>query len=221
VGGTGLYLEALTAGLDFGAAPPDPARRAERSALAATPAGQEQLRSELVGRDPAAGERVDLRNSRRLIRALELLDANGGSLATARGRGPGIPVHLLGLDLPREEHERRIRQRATAMFRERGLVEEVRAAKAAGISDAVLRASGIGYTEALLVVSAQLDEAGAIEQIVRRTLRYAKAQRTWWRRRPVEWLDPRGLDVGALAGRLAETTGRSGNKRLHTDPNPC
>jgi tRNA dimethylallyltransferase len=70
-----------------------------------------------------------------------------------------------------------------------GLIEEAEAALARGVPAAALEASGIGYREALAVLAGTLTETGAAEAIARRTRRYAKAQRTWFRRDPrITWL---------------------------------
>src|SRR4029077_20928440 len=75
VGGTGLYVNSLLEGFDFGSAPPDPARRRELSTTAESPEGLLALVAELGRRDPEAAARIDLRNPRRVIRALEIRDA--------------------------------------------------------------------------------------------------------------------------------------------------
>jgi tRNA dimethylallyltransferase len=89
-----------------------------------------------------------------------------------------------------------------------GLLEETAAALACGVSPEALDASGIGYREALAVLDARLSEAGAVAEIVRRTARYAKAQRTWFRADPgVVWLRrERGDDLDELVTRAVALT---------------
>lgn len=188
VGGTGLYVTALVGGWDFGGVPPDPVRRAEREVLAATPQGLEALAAEVRARDPSAV--VDLRNPRRVVRALELLDAHGGPLAAARGAAPTEAAVIVGLDLPDEEHRRRLEDRARRLFVEGRLLEEVDSALARGVSRDALERAGIGYREALAVRDGQLSVEDAVRAYVQRSRRYVRAQRTWFRRDPrIRWLE--------------------------------
>ena len=188
VGGTGLYVTAVINGYDFGGAPPDSLVRLERTRIAATVAGREQLAAELVRRDPAAARDVDTRNPRRVIRALEIVDAKG-RLGDARGLDPR-PAVLIGLDAPRELHDVWVAERCEDMFRSGAILEETSAALAAQATQAALRRCGIGYDEALAVLDGTLELDAAIATATRRTLRYAKAQRTYFRRdRRITWLD--------------------------------
>src|SRR4029077_11778163 len=110
----------------------------------------DRLAAELTDRDPTGAGGVDLRNPRRVVRALELVDARG-SLAAARGRGPGRPAVLVGLDAPRQLHDRLIAERAERLLGTPALVDEVDSALARGISRDALDSAGIGYREALAV----------------------------------------------------------------------
>jgi tRNA dimethylallyltransferase len=189
-GGTGLYVTALLDGLDLAHVPPDPQRREQRNAIAATPDGLQTLAAELRARDPQAAQTVDLRNPRRVVRALEILDAHGAPLHTARGRTqPAIPATLIGLDAPRDIHDALIARRARTMVETGALLEEVHSALGRGIARGALESAGIGYREALAVLDGQVTQEQAADQIAQRTRRYAKAQRTWFRRdRRIRWL---------------------------------
>lgn len=188
VGGTGLYVTALVDGYDLGGVPPDPATRRERTRIAETAVGRAQLAAELTDRDPDAAGVVDLRNPRRVIRALEILDAKG-RMSGARGADPR-PAVLIGLDAPRDVHEAWVRQRCAAMFAGGAILDETRGALARGHSAAGVRACGIGYAEALAVLDATLSVDEAVAATTRRTLRYARAQRTYFRRdHRIRWLD--------------------------------
>lgn len=201
VGGTGLYVTALVDGYDFGGVAPDPAMRAERTRIAGTAAGRDRLAAELTGRDPAAASAVDLRNPRRVIRALEILDARG-ALRDARGSAPR-PAVIVGLDVPRELHETWVRQRCAAMFRGGAILDETRRALAGGHSAADLGGCGIGYAEALAVLDRTLSLDDAVAATTRRTLRYARAQRTYLRRdRRITWLDGSGSPPELLAAAM-------------------
>lgn len=188
VGGTGLYVTALVDGYNLAGAPPDPRMRAERSRLATNEEGRHTLAAEVVRRDPGSAATLDLRNPRRVIRALEILDAHG-RLEGARRTRPR-PAVLLGLDLPRALHEEWVRARTTGMFCSGALTDEVHAALQRGVSREALSTSGIGYTEALALLDGALDVNQAVEAAVRRTQRYAQAQRRYLRRDPrIRWLD--------------------------------
>ena len=201
VGGTGLYVSAFVDGFDFGRAGPDPARRIERTQLAAAAGGRAALAAELLERDAGAAAQVDLNNPRRVIRALEILDTHGGSLDAARGTAPR-PAVLIGLDAPPEAHAQWIRQRTEAMFGEGALLDEVRSALRRGCSADALAACGIGYAEAIDVVEDRLSVDEAVAATVRRTLRYARSQRSFFRRdRRIAWLQAGGADMDALVAR--------------------
>jgi len=188
-GGTGLYVSALVDGLDLARAAAQPEVRAERTALAAQPGGLERLANDLLQRDPEAAAAVDLRNPRRVVRALEILDAHGPPLRRARGRGEPLPATLIGLDVAREVHDRWIAERAAAMFETGTLVNEVHSALGRGITRDALESAGIGYREALAVIEGRVTSEQGAELVAQRTRRYAKAQRTWFRRDPrIRWL---------------------------------
>jgi len=205
-GGTGLYVTALVDGYDFGGVPPDPATRGERTLRARTAAGREQLAAELIRRDPSAAEAVDIRNPRRVIRALEILDGRG-RLSDARGSEP-LHAVIIGIDAPRDLHETWVRQRCAAMFLSGAILDETRAALTRGHGADDLRSCGIGYAEALAVIDGTLGVDDAIAATTRRTLRYARAQRTYLRRdRRITWLDADGSPSDLIAAALDAVTG--------------
>lgn len=211
VGGTGLYVSALVDGPDFGSAAPEPWMRVARTAVASRAGGVEALGRELQERDPESAGSVDLRNPRRVIRALEILDAHPEGLSSARGYPGALPAVLIGLDAPPEIHRAWVRDRATRMFSCGSLLSEVTAMRGAGFSDAVLAASGIGYREAIDVLGGATSTSEALDATVRRTLRYAKAQRTFWRRDGrIEWREAHEVDAEALVVELRRRPGFDG-----------
>jgi tRNA dimethylallyltransferase len=189
-GGTGLYVAALVDGLDLAGVPADPERRAERTATAREPGGLERLADDLRARDPDAAQGIDLRNPRRVIRALEILDARGAPLSRARGkRGTHLPATLVALDVPRDLHDAWIEQRSRVMFETGALVEEVHSALGRGVTRDALDSAGIGYREALAVIDGRVTPEQGASLVAQRTRRYAKAQRTWFRRDPrIRWV---------------------------------
>jgi tRNA dimethylallyltransferase len=181
-GGTGLYVTALVDGFDLARVPPDPARRADRSELAATAEGLAALAVELRSRDPEGAAAIDHRNPRRVIRALEILDAKGGSLRDAQQRALPREAVMVGLDVARPVHTRWIEHRIAAMFDSGGIQQEVRWLLGRGLDRQAIVGCGIGYGEALDLIEGHIDIEAAMQATMRRTLRYARAQRTWFRR---------------------------------------
>lgn len=170
VGGSGLYLKALTGGLDE-LPQPDPALRRELSALPLTEC-VERLRMA----DPQAPGMIDCRNPRRVARALEIVLQTGKPLAQSRTADK--PAGFPGVVLTRErgELDSRIERNVRAMFAA-GVVEEV--ARLGAIGPTASRA--IGLQEIRDHLAGQLPLEDAIASIVLGTRRYAKRQATWFR----------------------------------------
>lgn len=175
-GGTGLYLRAAVAELGIPAAPTEEARVRWERAYDADPAAAHR---ELAALDPGAAAVIHPNDRRRVVRALEVAEA-GASLVPSRSRlwssDLRRPTLLVGLDVPVPELERRIRSRTEKMF-VAGVVDEVRAALAAGVSRTAERALGLREI-------ASLPRAEAQERLVTRTRQYAAYQRKWMRRIP-------------------------------------
>jgi tRNA dimethylallyltransferase len=172
VGGTGLYLRAALAQLDLRPAPPAGVRERWEARLAAE--GAETLHRELSRRAPWAAERIDPRDGRRLVRALELLECGElrpppevSQLWTQDMRHPTV---LVGLTMERSALYARVEERVEAMVAA-GAGEEVLRADGAGASATARQA--LGFEELL---------AGDVEALKRNTRRYAKRQLTWMRK---------------------------------------
>ena len=186
-GGTGLYVSALLRGIDAPAAPAE--RRAELEELLARE-GTEALVALAESLSPGSTAAIDAKNPRRLVRLVEILEADAASAprADARAPAPKDPV-LVGLDFPPEELNERIERRARAMF-EGGLLDEVRAlcGRFPGFERSTAGA-GIGYAEALAALRGEISADEAVARTALRTRRLAKKQRTWWRHQArVEWV---------------------------------
>ena len=208
VGGSGLYLAALLDGYAFGPAP-RPERRARLNEELAT-AGIAVLADRLRVVDPASAARIDLRNPRRVARALERsLAADEGAAAPSAAKPWPAAVRLIGISRPTEVLNRRIDQRADWLFAN-GLVEEVRDLLAAGLDPRQPPLTGHGYGEAARYLAGEWPLEEAVAVTARRTRQYAKRQRTWFRRDPrIVWLeagDAPGDDPALVAegGRLLE-----------------
>jgi tRNA dimethylallyltransferase len=185
-GGTGLYLRAVAAGLDTDALPSDAVVRARLEAeLDADGLGPLVARLERLA--PSAAERVDVRNPRRVVRALEIAEL-AGEVPPPAALGYDGPVTWLGLTLDPEQHRRRIATRAQGQF-DAGLVDEAASLRAR--FDTSLRAfSAIGYREAWAVLDGELTVPQAVEVDARRNVAFARRQRTWFRGEPaIHWLD--------------------------------
>jgi tRNA dimethylallyltransferase len=179
-GGTGLYLRAALAELTFPEEPgPEVRQWAERLAERRPAEALAALRS----RDPAAAERVDQANPRRLARALQVAASGGGrgtgELWSARTRRPTL---LVAVTRPREELDRRIAARVRRELDE-GLVAELEAAlDTPGLSREV--AQVIGAREVAAMRAGELDPAELPERLAARTRRLARKQLTWLRKTP-------------------------------------
>lgn len=206
VGGTGLYVSALVAGHDYASQAHAPERRAGLAEeLAAR--GLAPMADRLRRLAPAIAARTDLRNPRRVLRALERAEA--GDSAPPLATPYAGPVVLVALDRPRSVLYRRIDERARRMFTTDGLLDEVRRLLAAGHGAHLRPMTGHGYLEAIRHLAGEWSLDEAIEHTARRTRQYAKRQLTWFRHGPrVTWLpagDAAGDDaeiVAAAARRL-------------------
>ena len=180
LGGSGLYIKALTHGL----APlpgADPKLREKLNAMSL-----DELRLQLLKRDPEATRKIDTKNRRRLVRALEICLLTGkpaSEVVVPRRRDdpgrPGSPIPATGVFVfrGREELYARINQRVEAMF-EHGVIEEVRAAGATSATASQM----IGLREIRELLEGRMSLLQCIAQIQQATRRYAKRQLTWFRR---------------------------------------
>jgi len=187
VGGSGLYLAALLDGYVFGAPPrPDLRTQLHRELL---DVGVGALADRLRSIDPAAAARTDLRNPRRIERALERAMAAPDRTATRPAAAPWSgPTVRLGIDRPAGLLNRRIDERARWLFGN-GLIEEVRALLDAGHDPHRSPLTSHGYGEAARHLAGEWSLEEAVAVTARRTRQYAKRQRTWFRRdRRVVWL---------------------------------
>ncbi|HXG42178.1 MAG TPA: tRNA (adenosine(37)-N6)-dimethylallyltransferase MiaA [Dehalococcoidia bacterium] len=198
VGGTGQYVWALLEGWTVPRVPPRPDLRRHLEERARRE-GVQALYAELAGRDPAATAFVDPRNVRRVVRALEVMEATGRPFSEQRRRiGAPFPYLAIGLWLPRQELYRRIDQRVEEMVRQ-GLVDEVRKLLAQGFSPELPAMSSIGYREMCQHLQGKLTLPEAVERIKTGTHRLVRHQENWFRRSDprIRWLradDPRLLE---------------------------
>ena len=198
VGGSGLYVSSVL--FDFRFPPRDAAVRARLEAeLDRHGAGV--LFARLRERDPATAARVDPRNGRRIVRALEVLEQGETTHGAALPDAPVLwhePTRVVGVHVPRDELVTRLDERVERMWMD-GLVAEVAGLRDRGLEHGVTARRAIGYAQALAQLSGQLSEADAIAQTQALTRRYARRQVSWFKRyADVAWLDS-GADAAALA----------------------
>lgn len=179
-GGTGLYIRQV---LDAPELPPVAPRPELRAALLARPA--DELHAELMAVDPMAAARIHPANVRRVVRALEVWSVTGRpiSQAWAESVRPRRPACFLVLDRPADVLRARIAARVRRML-DAGLVEEVRGLLASGVSPADQSMQALGYRQTVRWLQGNAPLADLEEEIVVGTARFAKRQRTWFRREP-------------------------------------
>ena len=189
VGGTGLYFKALTGGL---APVPDiPAEVRAYWREQANKCGQEALHAALAARDPAMAARLALADPQRVMRALEVIDATGVSLAEWQG-GIAEPLLVAGETLrlvvapEREPLYAAIDERFDRMI-ELGVVDEVRDLLKLKLDPGLPAMRALGVRELGAYVSGALSLAGAISKAKTESRRYAKRQMTWARRFMFDW----------------------------------
>lgn len=173
VGGTGLYIRALTRGL----AELPPASPALRTELGLRPLTD--LQRQLVELDSESASRIDLHNPRRVIRALEVCLLTGRPFSSFREQWQGTPSGWRGITLSRDRDELyvRIDARTREMFAS-GVIEEVRRLPAIGAT----ASQTLGLREIRAHLAGEIAEAECLAAIQQATRRYAKRQLTWFRR---------------------------------------
>jgi len=187
VGGTGLYVAALVDGHDYASQPWSPAVRARLGGELETE-GLGPLVDRLRALDPSVAAGIDLRNPRRVLRALERAEVGGGGVVPQATPHAGA-VMLLGIERPREILYGRIDGRALALFTSGGLPNEVRGLLDAGYPPQLGPMSGHGYREAAAYLAEESSLEDAIDVTARRTRQYAKRQLSWFGRDPrITWL---------------------------------
>jgi tRNA dimethylallyltransferase len=186
VGGTGLYIDAVTKGLKIPRVAP---QRELRSQL--TQLGQRQCYAFLQQVDPLAAQRIHANDQIRTLRALEVYYVTGQPISAQQGENPpSYPILYIGLDcVPPERLNPRIQTRIEQMI-EQGLIAEVQTLLQRYGPDLPLLKT-LGYAEMVPYILGETPLAAAIEQCAQNTRQFAKRQRTWFRKNPaIHWFDP-------------------------------
>ncbi len=200
VGGAGLYVKALVDNYAFPKVPPKPELRE---------AFQKKPLSELVALlrkvDPAAAEIVDLKNPRRVIRALEVVTFTGESFVSHRGTNPPVvDAFQVGIKWARADLYERIDSNVEEMV-ERGWIDEIRENLKNGIPEDAPAMTSIGYRELLSYIRGDQSLDDAIAACKKAVRGYAKRQETWYKRDPrIHWAENEDEAFGLAAAWLSE-----------------
>ena len=188
VGGSMLYIASVLN--EFGFAARDETVRAELEAELIR-VGESELYRKLLALAPDTASRIDPKNGRRIVRALEVVTITGEDFAA---KLPDLneswqPVLEIGLNSDREHLVSRLEQRAAKMW-EKGILREAESLIPLGVRDGKTSSHAIGYAQALAQLDGEITEAQAIEDTARLTARYARRQMSWFRRDPrINWFD--------------------------------
>jgi tRNA dimethylallyltransferase len=203
VGGAGLYVRAVCDGLAMPEVAPDLAFRAAMEERARRE-GWQALLADLERVDPVTAARIDPKNVRRVIRALEVHHVTGQPFSTWQTplAEPPVECALIGLNLDRQALFARLDRRIDAWI-EGGFVDEVRGLLERGYAPELPSMSGIGYREIAQVVRGELDLASAVARCKQATHQYARRQMTWFRRdQRIVWLDAATVTPDQVLGLL-------------------
>ena len=194
VGGTGLYYRALTRGFFPGPSRDDALRR--RLERVASTRGVECLHRWLARVDPASAARVQSRDLKRIVRALEVYLLTGRPLTehftATTSPLPEYTVAAFALTIPAAETAERVARRVDAQF-EGGLLDEIRGLLASGLPETAHPFSGLVYRQALEHLKGGRGEAETRELITRENRKYARRQLIWFRKEPnLRWIHAAG-----------------------------
>jgi tRNA dimethylallyltransferase len=190
VGGTGLYVRAVVDDFTMPGQFPDVRQELETESDTAA------LYSRLEVLDPSAATKMLPTNRRRIIRALEVTVGSGQPFSSF---GPGVDHYgetrfrLAGLDIDREEMDRRIEARYTDQMAE-GFLDEVAGLMATGLSRTAAQA--LGYRELMAHLNGEIGLEEALEEAAKRTRKFARRQQRWFRRDPrIAWFPALAPDL--------------------------
>ena len=215
VGGTGFYFRALVRGLFPGPARNDDVRaRLERVAARRS---VERLHAWLARVDPASAARIQPRDLKRIVRALEVYLLTGTPL-TGHFDATASPIAdytvlTIGLNLTREQLRPRVAARVDQQF-DRGVVAEVQSLIARGVPPTAHAFSGLVYRQIIEMLRGDRDEAATRALIVQENMRYARRQVMWFKKeKDVQWIDGAGELQETQARVLAIVTESIGNMK--------
>ncbi len=200
VGGSGLYVRAALDDLDI---PPTDLAVRQRLETEAQERGLDAVRERLRSLDPVSYERIEANNSRRIVRALEVIELTGRPFSATLPTGRFVaPTVLVALRVPRAQLDARIELRTRAMWAA-GFLDEVATLAAQGLAATRTASRAVGYPQALAQLAGECTQEEAIAATAAATRRLVRRQESWWRGdHRVVWLDaPDGTSPHELAGR--------------------
>lgn len=203
VGGSGLYVRAVLDAIEF---PPTDAATRTRLEERAAQEGPEALHAQLARTDPEAAASIGLRDTRRIVRALEVGELTGRPFAAFLPRPRYVEDRTvqIGLRLERTDLHSRIAHRVHRMV-DLGLLEEIRDLRGRGLDRGPTARRAIGYEQGLAVLDGTLSCEDAVDSTIIGTRRLVRKQDTWFRRdHRVQWIDahPEAEGGGVLARAL-------------------
>ncbi|BDZ38549.1 tRNA dimethylallyltransferase [Microbacterium suwonense] len=198
VGGSGLYVSSVL--FDFRFPPRDAVVRARLEAeLSAQGSGA--LFARLRERDPVTAARIDPKNGRRIVRALEVLEQGGATHGAALPEKPVLwhpDTRIIGMQVDRAELVERLDSRVERMW-QTGMLDEVSRLRPEGLERGVTASRAIGYAQALAQLRGECTEQEAIAATQALTRRYARRQVSWFKRYPdIEWVDSGSADAARI-----------------------
>lgn len=200
VGGSGLYISSVI--FDFQFPPRDPAVR-ERLEREHEELGTAALFERLENQDPITAARIDRKNGRRVVRALEVLAQGSKNHGAALPEAPKLWhqfTQIIGVHSERSELVARLDRRVERMW-EQGMLTEVQTLRERGLEDGVTASRAIGYAQALGQLAGTLTEPEAIAETQALTRRYARRQVSWFKRYPeIKWVSSLSDVRDILAG---------------------
>ncbi|MQA31735.1 MAG: tRNA (adenosine(37)-N6)-dimethylallyltransferase MiaA [Luteitalea sp.] len=205
VGGTGFYFRALRRGLFPG--PGGNAALRRRLETMAARRGVTFLHRLLRRVDPASAQRIQPRDLKRMVRALEVFFLTGRPLTDhfvdTVSPIAGTEMVAIGLRIPAEQTSARVARRVDQQF-ERGLLDEIRRLLANGVPETARPFGGLVYRQALAHLHGARDEPATRALIAQENRRYARRQLTWFRKEPdLQWIDGPGEAPTAVAAAIA------------------
>lgn len=210
-GGSGLYVRAALDVLDIPPTDPGLRSRLEREADEVGPA---VLGARLRDLDPAAAAAIEPGNTRRIVRALEVIELTGRPFsATMPTRTYLQPTVLLGLRMPRDVLDDRVATRVLRMW-ERGLLDEVRHLETLGLREGRTASRALGYAQALAELDGTMTTEQAQQETTTLTRRLVRRQESWFNPDPrITWLDALAPDLSAQA--VAVVAAAIGDNGVH------
>lgn len=191
-GGTGLYINSLVYKLNFARVPANETIREKYETLAQN-YGNEYLHNKLSKIDRESGNKIEVGDRKRIIRALEIYEITGKTMSEYnegfRRETDDYNLLMICLNMDRAQLYHRINQRVDLMV-EKGLIKEVENILNLGYSKDLVALQGIGYKEIIEYLEGNISLHEAIDKIKQGSRNYAKRQLTWFRRdKRIKWID--------------------------------